>query len=276
MAHRSSFTCSGSDPTAGTVGPYAFTDAEESITRDGITYQPIAIDRTAVEVSGSLDRVALTVKMQKGTALDEFFLMYPQTQVMNLIVFEGHDGDSTEELLDWPSVWNGRVVNCVDTDYELELTGEPLMTALRRPGLRRHYQRHCPHALYGPQCQAVKAAAGQTRAAASVSTGTITLATALSTVPARTKFAGGLVEWTAPGGVKHVRAIVSVSTNGLQVVTRGRIRSADLPANTNVTCYLGCGRTTTDCSNLHNNIVNYGGQPWIPNENPLSTRNNFY
>ena len=266
----------GSDPSAGTIGPYGYTDAENSVSRGGITYTPWPIDRTSIQVSGDLDNINLTVRMAKGTPLDDMLLLWPESQVINLTVFEGHDGDSPTNLLDWPAVWSGRVLSGSDNEHELEIACEPLITSLRRPGLRRHWQRNCPHALYGPQCQANKAAATQARPAASVSGTSITLASALGAVPAREKYAGGVLEWTAPNGTKNVRSIVEVSADGLVVRIRGRIKPGALPVGTSIRCSLGCGRITADCSGLHNNILNYGGMPWIPDENPLGARNNFY
>lgn len=266
----------GSDPTAGTIGPYAYTDAEDFISRAGISYAPWPIDRTSVQVSGDLDNINLTVRMAKGTPLDDVFLLWPESQVINLTVFEGHDGDSPANLLDWPAVWSGRCMSGSDNEHEIEIPCEPISTSMRRPGLRRHWQRNCPHALYGPQCNANKTAATQTRAVSSVSGTTVILASALSSSPARAKYAGGILEWTAPNGTKNVRTIVEVSSSGLTVRIRGRIKPGSLPAGTSVKCALGCNRTTADCTTLHSNILNYGGQPWIPDANPLGAGNNFY
>jgi hypothetical protein len=79
-------------------------------------------------------------------------------------------------------------------------------------------------------------------------------------------FTGGLVSWTGPHGVENV-SVISVSGDKLTLSasTRGMTTATDVAVS------LGCNRTLAHCEMLHNNVQNFGGQPYIPLENPLKT-----
>ena len=77
-----------------------------------------------------------------------------------------------------------------------------------------------------------------------------------------------------PNGVKETRTVAKVSNSGTEVSLRGSLRG--LLVGATVGAVLGCGRNMQSCKTLHDNILNYGGQPFIPLDNPLSQKNQFY
>ena len=55
----------------------------------------------------------------------------------------------------------------------------------------------------------------------------------------------------------------------------------DLAVNDSVEVVVGCNHKAYaeddgDCQPLHDNILNYGGDRWIPLKNPIGTYNNYY
>ena len=84
------------------------------------------------------------------------------------------------------------------------------------------------------------------------------------------KFIGGFVQITDRIG--SVWTILRVEGNLLTL--SGDLNK--LPINTDLSILPGCNHDMTDCKGVHNNLPNYGGQPWIPLENPFGSRNNFY
>lgn len=248
---------------------FAYTDCEREITFDGFTYEPIPVMRDNVVASGTLDKSTLTVRMPRGIEMSELFRVYPPTQVVTLIIRQGHIGDSP---LDFLVVWSGRVLSVGREGEECLVSCEPVSSSLRRPGLRRHYQLGCPHVLYGNQCQANRAAATVAGTVASISGTSATLSPGWSGAFDPTKFLEGMVEWTnATGGVEK-RKILSISGNTLRL--SGLLR--DLSASDAVNVILGCNHQMTDCEFIHNNIFNFGGCPWIPTKNPIGFRNQYY
>lgn len=261
---------------------YAYTDAEKPITNNGVTYQPLAISRGKIVVSGTLDKAAMEVRMTLNVPLAEHFRVYPPTQTVNLTIFQGHLSDTATQFL---VAWAGRVISSKRTDNELVITCEPISTSMKRVGLRRHYQYSCMHVLYGSWCKANKAAASRTVAVASVAGTTITLPGGWDTDERTSKYVGGLVEWQNSQGDNEVRTILKV-TNLNKLSLSGFLR--DLAPGTEVTVVLGCNHALymndngvglnekTDCHFLHANIQNFGGCAFIPKKNPVGMLNNYY
>ena len=253
------------------IGHFAYCDGEQPFTRDGITYQPWPIKHDDINNSGNLDKSDLTVTMALGSDMDALFVAYPSSQVINLTIFEGHIGDVNIPA-NYPAIWVGRTAGGSFDGFELQITGNPISTSIRRPGLRRMYQIGCPHVLYGDQCQANKAAATSSRIVSVISGRTITLTVPLAAPVDR--FIGGLLEWDDPvTGWHELRTITKINPAGTMVTIRGIPKG--LSVTQTVTVARGCNRQMSGC-NQHGNIFNYGGQPFIPLENPLSQKNQFY
>lgn len=270
----------------GAFGPFAFTDAEDAITRteigfdEPVVYVPWPVDRGNIVSSGSLDKSQLKVSMAEGSDLAALFLEYPPAQVVNLIIRDGHVGDDPDDPACFPVVWTGRVLGCGHPPLKTEFTCEPISTSGRRPGLRRNYQISCPHVLYGPDCRADRDAATIERTVAGVERTRVTLSTGWDSVHPHGKYVGGMIRWTRPGGFMELRSILRCA-DGVTLRLSGTTRG--LQVGDTVKLILGCSRSITqsgatiagDCVDLHDNIHNYGGQPFIPLTNPLGPVNNF-
>lgn len=261
---------------------FLYTNAEREVSRSDFEtpFLPIPIQRGAVTSSGSLDKANLEIKLPRNLRLAEAFRAYPPNDVVNVVVREYHLSDPADEAL---VVWAGRVLGHSIEGNEARFMCEPITTSLRRAGLRRHYQLGCPHVLYGAQCAAAKLAATTPDIeVASVVGSTINLTPGW--LPAgwaaagktHDKFIGGLMTWdyeTAAGTVSTKRTVLRItSLNAITVAG-----PADgLAAGRMVRMVLGCNHQMTDCQNIHNNIKNFGGHPFIPTQNPFGFKNNFY
>lgn len=255
---------------------YAYTDSTDELTIDHggtvgeITYSPVPINRDNITSNGTLDKSALSLGMDIGTDLSELFRVYPPSNVVTLTIYQGHMTDA-----EFVVVWAGRVVTVAREGGELVLSGEPVSTQLLRPGLRRHYQYGCPHQLYGPQCGADKASATVSATVDSVAGATVTLATGWEGAFAAEKFLRGMLEWTPADSSTERRTIVRISGDTLTLsgIPKG------LEAADSVDVVLGCNHKAFapvgDCEALHDNIQNFGGQPWIPVKNVVNT-NPYY
>lgn len=247
----------------------AYTNAEQSITYDAKVYQPIAIDRGNINSSGNLDKSTLVLRMQRDVEIATMFKIWPPSRVVSLIIREGHIGDPDAEFL---VVWSGKVLSIAREGDESVVSGEPVSSSLRRPGLRRHYQIGCPHALYLPPCNANEAAATTTAVVEAISGNTVTLPTGWNP-QASAKYLGGKVKWTTAEGDVEVRKILKITSDRVLQVS-GILRGLTVGMTASV--ILGCAHNQDDCLNLHNNIHNYGGCDWIPTKNPFGFYNNYY
>lgn len=266
------------------LGPFAYTDAEQPITRtevgheDPVVYQPITISRTAITASGTLDKASLEVRMEDGTDLAAMFMAYPPSQVINLFIRQGHIGDDPNDPDSFRVIWAGRLLGAQHPPNETVFNCEPVSTSMQRPGLRRNFQLSCPHVLYGPECRASMAAATVVSAPTAIMGNRVTLPADWNDKPVE-KYRGGLIRWTAANGALVLRTIVRID-DGVTLFLGGP--ASELEVAQEVKVSLGCNHqpglfdTTGDCKNLHNNILNYGGQPFIPLTNPVSSATPFY
>lgn len=258
----------GSDPS----DVAAYTNHDQVISYAGVDYQPIPIDRGNVVTSGSLDRASMEISIPNDDPLLDVFAFYPPDSVVMLYVRQGHINES---VLDFRLVWAGRILSFKEEEEVVNLTAEPISTSMKRIGLRRHYMRGCPHVLYGAKCQADKVAATTTVVVTNVNSPLIDLQSGWSSAaPAPEKYLGGMMEWTDLTGRTRRRSI-------LQIISANRVLlsgpATGMISGQDVDVVLGCNHQhPDDCVSLHNNGPNYGGQKWIPTENPTGLKNNFY
>lgn len=250
------------------------TDAEQPIVFDGTSYIPEPMSRDTLKASGTLDKSMLEIRTDRDNPVAELFRIYPPSQVVRLSIFQGHRDDPERQFL---VVWTGRVLNVKWEGSECRFSCEPIATSLRRPGLRRRYQIACPHILYGPICRANKEAATSPATVVTANDGSRSMVVnyTLNGDDLRT-FRGGTVEWTTPDGLRESRTILRLQGEGARTtLTLGGI-IRQLPAGYTVNLVRGCGHNLDDCGNLHQNLPNYGGMPWIPSKNPIGRYSPYY
>jgi len=242
---------------------YAYTDAEKPITRNLITHRPIPIKRSAIVMTGTQDRAALTVNMAAFAEVPELYRVHSPSSVVWLEIYQGHANDAEHEFI---QCWYGRALSCRWKGREAILTCEPMSTGLKRPGLRRNYQIGCPLVLYDPRtCRASKAAATVTATVQSLDGALVQLS-----VSASAQHAGGMIEWVQPNGRNETRTIVGVP-GGAYLLSGFPV---GLSVGMEVSVVRGCDHTLVGCQS-HDNVPNYGGQPWIPIVNPMSSISPF-
>jgi hypothetical protein len=252
-------------PNAGDV--YGYTNAEDAVVYNGVTYAPAPIDNDAVTTSGVLDKATMQLHMSKDLAVVGLFAVWPPSTVITLRIFMGHVDEAEFKVL-----WSGRVLSVKTEVNDAIFSCEPISTALRRSGLRRNYQYGCPHVLYGGMCAASKAAATSNFTVQVVSSPYLTLPDNWATTDLQQKYVNGLAEWTDADGHIHIRSILRI-TSSTEIQLDGDVSTVS-PGMAIALSY-GCDHQTDDCNTLHNNIANFGGQPWIPFSNPIGVINNF-
>jgi hypothetical protein len=248
---------------------HAHTDSEKPFTYAGVTYDPQPLKRGKVSSSQSLDKSVMTIQTSLSSPIAELFRVYPPSEVVTIVIRRGHVGDPDE---DFGVVFTGRVQQCTRDGRQAELSCVPASTSIRRSGLRRHYQLTCPHVLYDQDdgsCKASKAAGTISPVVVqTVQYLTFTLPVAWAGALDTKSFVGGMVEWAGPNGTER-RSIIRVSTDGLTITLNGP--TSGLVDLASVAMVLGCPHNLAGCESLHNNILNYGGMPYIPSENPIKS-----
>lgn len=243
-----------------------YTTSEKPVDFNGETYEPIAIERNAITQSGSLDKSMLNIRLPINSEIAELFRIFPPSDVVGVTIFQGHYDET-----DFLAVFVGRVLSCGRKGRTATLNCEPASTMMRRPGLRRRWQYACPHVLYGSQCRADRSAHTYVATVESIAAPSLIMSPGWQGPLQTRNFENGMIEWDGANGVE-VRNILQVTDDVL--LLDGRMR--DLSAGSTVRVLPGCAHNMADCQNVFNNILNFGGDPWIPIKNPIGYVNQFY
>lgn len=238
---------------------FRYTSADRPITYQTNVYNPAAISRSSPKQTQEVRQYTMTVTAGRDIDVAQIWSVYPPSTDVTLTCTQLHYTDpDAQGIVDWV----GRVIGCLWKGSSIEMKCEPVYTSVQTTGLRRRWGLTCPHALYGPACTLA--------ALPWASAGHISLVTGLtiyvSDFVARggMTYAGGYVEWDSGQGYIERRTIESASGDAftLQYV------SPALVAGLAVTIYPGCARNLAACAAFGNNL-NFGGQPNIPNVNPM-------
>lgn len=238
---------------------YRYTSADGDVSYGGNSYTAAPIARGAVEATSEVSRLALEITCARTIDVLDLFAFMPPEDVVSVTVRRLHAGDG--EAI---TIWMGRVLNVTWNVAAAEIHCESVYTSLKRVGLRRMYQKGCPHVVYGAECGIDRDDFKLVRTVSAISGTTITLNTL--TGYADGYFSGGYLEWERSAGVFERRAIRSqvgaVVTIGFPV--------PGMAVSDAVNLYPGCDHTLATCTSKFANPLNFGGMPYFPNKNPFN------
>jgi uncharacterized phage protein (TIGR02218 family) len=243
-----------------------YTSSDVPITVATRLYETAPIQRQAIEETAEISRADLRITVAHDFAPAEWFSPYPPSEVVSVELRRLHRSDSA---LDAELFWIGRLIGVHWSDITAELQCESVLSSMRRPGLRRLYQRACPHALYGTGCF-VPAASYRHDAVLSGVTGSTVQAAAFGTLGTG-YLAGGYLEWV--DGTRTERRAIRSHTSTTVVMSHP---IPGLAATATVRVYAGCDHTLTTCGAKFSNSANFGGFVNIPQKNPFGQNSVFY
>lgn len=236
---------------------WRFNSGDADIVFEGDTWTAAVIQRSPIETTAEQARNALTTTVARDFEVADLFRISPPTDVISLTLYRYHRSDVDEEAA---VIWMGRVLNVEWSGSQARMNHEPISLSLSRTGLRRLYQRSCPHVLYGTACGIDKADHAHACEVTAIDGVNLTV-DSLESKP----YAGGFVEFEVTGGNLERRFIRRVS--GLTLILSQPFQ--DLEVSDTVTVYPGCDHTMATCNTTYANLANYGGQPFIPSKNPF-------
>lgn len=241
---------------------WRYTSANRDQAAEFQTFKAVpGLSRGAIEQGSEAARAALRITAPRDLEVVELYRVSPPSDAIAFTLRQFHAGDG--ELV---TVWTGRIASVTPwKNGSAEIILEPTYSAMRRNGLRRLYQRQCPHVLYGPACRAVANAYRVTASPTEV-TGVNVVAAAFAGFPDG-YFAGGYLEWAIAAGVFERRFIFAHAGASLELSTI----PLGLAAGMSVNVYPGCDHALATCHDKFNNAPNYGGQPYIPQKNPFGS-----
>lgn len=248
------------DYGGGEAQTFRYTNAVQDMAFGGGVFKRIPINRTNLRSDGKFDKSQVTISIPVTTDLAGLFLPYPPPGVVRCRIWQGHlsDPDNAFQV-----VWHGRTMSVSREGNVAKLTCDSAILSYKRQALRRFYQHGCPLVLYGPRCRADKQAARFDVQVVEVQTNQLILPPNWNGATPTEQFRGGILEWNSELGAEK-RMITQIGPNSLSM--NGYIRG--IQAGDTIHIFKGCGHNLNDCTNIHHNTNNYGGQPWIPFKNP--------
>ncbi len=249
---------------------WTWTSGDAAVTYAGETYTPEPIGRNAMEQTQEINRANLKVTVPRSNDLAMLYLTTIPDWPASLTIFR-QVGASTLVY------WKGRIAGVSVDGNEAEINCESVFTSMKRMGLRRKYEIKCPHALYHRGCN-LDIDDWSTTGMIDTNNGTELIISEADALPDG-YFNNGVVR--DPNGVtrwimSHVGGSITITRPFLDmdaaIAAGGYGLSYGLYyGNYAVTLHPGCNRTKEVCKDFFNNILNHGGCPWLPGQNPFGS-----
>lgn len=233
-----------------TVWTYARSDV--AIEHNGETYLPVFIKRTEIEAQNELNRDGITITVDRENPVGLMHQRGFVEKVTSITVFSKRGAAAAK------TIWKGRVVGGKGTDSRIDLTCESIFTSGRRQGPKRLFQVPCTHVHYGSGCGLN--AEDWAVAATVTAVNEVRLTIPVADIEPDGWYFGGMVKF---GDVYRM----VVGHQGDQITILWPFQG--LTAGTAVSIYPGCDLSLEKCNGTFANELNYGGQPWIPDRNPI-------
>lgn len=235
---------------------WRYTSGARPYTLTGIEYEQVPIVRSNISQSKEVSGSSLSLAFPRDHAFASQFLGATPDLITTLTIFRGHSTDPDKEF---QTYWKGRVVSGKANGSEITLECESVFTSMRRMGLRAAYQRTCRHTLYSGAC-GVSMNTYKTTATVQSSQGSVMTLTINGTF-ADGYFTGGIVK-LASGATRFIISHTSSS------ITLSRPFTESVGGAT-IEMFAGCDHLKSTCMSKFNNLLNFGGFPYIPNTNPF-------
>lgn len=234
---------------------WLYTSAAHAVSGpDGDIYQPVYIKRGGYTKDGTADKATLDVEVNAQNDVALLFRSGWLTGVLVLTIYRHHRNDSEFALF-----WKGRVTGCRWAGSVATLTSDSAFTLFQRAGLRRMYQVGCPHVLYSTECGVDAASWKHDGTVVDVTSNEVEVSGAGT-------FGDG---WFVGGMFQAGDDLRLITAHSGDVVTLVDFVEG-IAAGSTVALWPGCAHTVAACRNKFNNIINYGGLPFLPSKNPFS------
>lgn len=234
-----------------------FTSGANPITRLGIEYKGAAIERNGIKQSSDIFKDSLQFTFSRGNEFAVQYIGFPPEEVTTVTVLRGHYGDPDSEFIVY---WKGRVVGAKASANSIEVECESIFTSMKRPGLRMRFELQCRHTLYLAGCNVFREAYKH-EGILTLGLDGITHTVDGADGQANGYYAGGIL--IAPGGASRF-----ITAHTQETITISRPLAGLATGNT-VAIYAGCDHTKATCLSKFNNLLNFGGFPFIPSKNPF-------
>ena len=219
-------------------------------------YIPTLIKRSNIVYTEEIDRIpGITIEMNFDNELVQSLIQAVHESPITLIVGRRHLDSSSYIIF-----WQGRIVNTlIEDNFNAKLIGESMLSALQRSVINEYYQIRCRHTLFDEKCTIDKTTYSRTGTVSEILSNTEIKIGGTALVP-------GYAEngFAVCNGYQYRNVI----TNTVNKVYLSK-SIPGLEVGDTITVYAGCNRTREVCDERFNNLLNYGGFAFIPEESPF-------
>lgn len=237
---------------------WAFTTADTDVEIDSIWYRKGVISRSAVRQASGDALGDLQIELSAAEPMLQQFNQYLPARPIGATVMRYHalDGVTNRETL-----WSGQVLSVAfGSDGMATLQCESILSAMKRKTPYQVYKGGCNNALFEPGCNLVRSVWATALPTYSISGLTITSSTIAGFDDGW--FAAGYAEYPATGERRWITKHEGGTITLVYPFT-------SLPGAVPLTLYPGCQRTRQACSEKFNNLANFFGFDYIPEDNPF-------
>lgn len=235
---------------------WTYTTHAETIVRLGQEYITCPIVRDSLKQTTDIFKDSLALSFPRDSEFANQFIAFSPELPTTLTIYRGHLLDPASEYIVY---WKGRIASCKTSGNTIDLQCESVYTSIRRPGLRAQFQLTCRRTLYLRGCNVNRELYAHTGTVLSIAD------SIKITVSGSSVYGDG---WFTGGMLKTDDDVLRFITNHVgDVVTIARPLTT-LQGNQDVVLYPGCDHLKETCASKFNNILNFGGFPWIPTRNP--------
>jgi len=237
---------------------YTYTSANVAVTilvLDGssVTFTPRYIKRSKFSNSDDINKVSVDIHLAYDDPVYRLFLQWMEGYVF-LDIYKYHYEDNSAH-----PYWRGRILSAKLKNNEAILRGESSFTTIKKPGLKRIFQRICNHTLFDEFCRLDKDSFIVNGTVASVSNNAVEVSEAAGY--SNGYFVNGILKYG------HERRMI-MTHSGSNLTINGAFSNTPIVGNT-IILYPGCDKNFYTCRNRFNNELNFGGFPHIPLKNPF-------
>jgi len=251
------------------IGPlkYLYNTSDVPVTYSGSVYEPGNLSSSSIRQASGVYRENITISTTKDLTVLELFLGRSLPTVMTLTIHSKHDSDA--EVV---QVWQGRVVGRRLQGNQATISAESFSTIKKRTGISRKYGTSCPHFLFGSACSADINTYSHNTTVSSVDSNTaLTFASVHASAAADDSYyPGGYIRYTDTFSLTRTVMITGYTSATKQTTFVHAL--TDVEVGTPITLVPGCDKALTTCRDkFGNNVVNFGGWPYSPNDNVFVT-----
>lgn len=239
---------------------YAYTTSFYPINYNNISYIPYVIKRSGFDIAKDENSGELKITVPRDNPIALLYTNQSPAFQIEITLFQ-----RSENLGQIITAWRGQIRTVSFVDGEAEITCEPKSAQFNLSKNRMSYEKTCNNVLYSVECGIDASHHSVDLLISSALNNTLEYKNDLANYE---EYRGGYI---SHGNDKAMITKVTRTTPSLIVITFYLSKDiSDIQSGDIVRFFKGCSRTLDNCKNRFNNVVNFKGIPYMPNQNPFS------